>query len=327
MMRTVKFSRFGEPSEVLRVASLPQPQPQPGEVRLRLTHRTVNPSDLLTVSGAYGRLPSLPATPGMEGMGRVDALGDGVTDFQVGQRVIPLGLSGTWQEYTIADPARMLPVPDEISDQTAAQFVVNPVTAWVMLTEELALQEGDWVLQTAAGSTLGRLVLQIAALKGYKTINFVRRRAQVQELRDLGADAVICTEDDDVVPQVMALTGGKGVKGALDAVGGATGALAASCLRAGGTMIVYGVLSMESTPIHTGEMLFKGTTVRGFWLSYWFRSKPPQEIMPVLVELMQLMAAGHLCPPVEAEYDLADIQEAVSHAQRPGRSGKILLTG
>lgn len=170
-------------------------------------------------------------------------------------------------------------------------------------------------------------MLQIAQLKGYKTINFVRRKEQVLELLDLGADAVICTQDKDVVTQVMELTGGKGVNGALDAVGGSTGGLAASCLRGGSTMLVYGLLSMQSTPINNGEMVFKGTTVRGFWLTYWFRSTPQDEVIEVLLELMKLMTAGHLLPPVEAEYDLADFCDAIRHTERSGRCGKVILTG
>jgi NADPH2:quinone reductase len=277
--------------------------------------------------GLYAILPELPAAPGLEGMGRIEALGEGVTGFQPGQRVIPMGVtSGTWQKYIIANPAQLLPVPDAVSDQTAAQFVVNPVTAWAML-DELDLSAGDWVLQTGAGSTLGRLILQIAQLKGYKTINFVRRREQVQELLDLGADAVICTEDDNVVAQVMELTGGEGVAGAVDAAAGPVGGLAASCLGNGGTMLAYGLLSGEATPINAAELFFKGTTVRGFWISTWFNNTPPAKVNSVLTELMQLMVEGHLLPPVEAEYDLADIHQAVAHAGQSGRSGKVILTG
>jgi len=327
-MRAIQLTQFGEPATVLSLVDVPMPEPGPGEVRLRLTHRPINPSDLETVRGRYGRLPQLPATVGMEAMGRVDALGEGVSGFSVGQRVIPLGVQGgAWAEYALASANRLVPVPDTVSDQTAAQFLANPVTAWVMLVDELALQEGDWLLQTAAGSTLGRLVIQLARLKGYKTVNLVRRRQQVQELLDLGADVVFTTEDEDVVAQVRAVTGGKGVKGAIEAVGGATGALALSCLRAGGTMIVYGMLSHEPIPLHSGEMLFKGVTVKGYWLTHWLRAENPLKVMQTLAGLMTLMAEGHLVPPVEAEYDLAQFQEAITHTESRGRSGKVLLIG
>ena len=327
-MRAIQFSQFGLPIDVLNLVDLPLPEPGPGQVRLRLTHRPINPSDFSTIRGEYGRLPQLPAVPGLEGTGTIDALGTGVSGLQIGQRVIPLGIStGSWAEYGLANAALLLPVPDGLPDQTAAQFLANPVSAWLMLEDELDLQPGDWVLQTAAGSTLGRLVLQMAQLQGYKTVNFVRRREQIQELLDLGADAVICTQDTDVVAQVKALTGGKGVKGALEAVGGDTGALAASCLAPGGTMIVYGMLSSEPIPLHSGEILFKGNTVRGFWLTHKLMHTPPAELMPVMARLMQLMITGQLIPPVEAEYDLADFKKAVIHADTPGRSGKVILVG
>lgn len=326
-MRAIRYAEFGNPTDMLSLEELPTPEPSTGEVRIRLTHRAINPSDVLTVAGLYGRLPKLPATPGNEGVGVIDKLGDGVKGFSIGQRVIPLNANGTWKEYAVVNTQWLIPVPDEVSDQTAAQFIVNPVTAWVMLVEELGLKEGDWLLQTAAGSTLGRIVLQIAQLKGYKTINFVRRKEQVDELKALGADVVICTGDDDVLEQVHSATDGKGAQGAIEAVGGTTGTLAMQSLRAGGTMLVYGLLSGQPSELNWGEMLFKGITVKGFWLTHWFRVTPPPQVATTLGELMGLMAQGHLTPPVEAEYDLADIEKAVIHSETPGRSGKVILTG
>ncbi len=326
-MRAIRFEQFGPPAEVLRLAELPTPEPGPGKARLRLTHRPINPSDLLTVSGEYGRLPNLPATPGFEAVGRVEAVGEGVRGLAVGARVVPLSAGGTWCESVIADASMLVPVPDDVSDDAAAQFIVNPVTAWVMLEEELKLQPGDWVVQTAAGSTLGRLVIQLGRLRGYRTINFVRRPEQVDELLALGADAAIATSDGDVTERVRQLTGGRGATAALDAVGGETGALALRALRSGGTMLVYGMLGNEPLPLHNGEMLFRGLTARGFWLSQWFRQTPPAQVAGTLGTLMGLIAGGKLVPPVEAEYDLADFRAAIAHAERPGRRGKVLLTG
>ncbi len=326
-MRAIRFSRFGPPAEVLSLEDVPLPEPGPGQARLRLTRRPINPSDLLTVSGEYGRLPPLPATPGFEAVGRVEAWGEGVSGPPLGTRVVPLSVGGTWAESAVAAAALLLPVPDAISDAAAAQFVVNPVTAWVMLEEELRLKPGDWVVQTAAGSTLGRLVIQFGRLRGYRTINLVRRPEQVDELLALGADAVFCPDETDVVAKVRELTDGRGAKGALEAVGGETGALALRALRSGGTMLVYGMLGGEPLPLHNGEMLFRGLTARGFWLSQWFRQTDPAHVTATLGTLLQLMADGHLLPPVEAEYDLADFQAAIAHAQRPGRQGKVLLTG
>ncbi len=327
LTRALRFYRFGPPAEVLQMEELAVEEPGPGQVRLRLTHRPINPSDLLTVAGQYGRLPRLPATPGLEGVGRIEALGQGVRGWRVGDRAVPLGASGTWRESVLVAASGLLPVPDAVDDATAAQFVVNPVTAWVMLEQELALQPGDWVVQTAAGSALGRMVIQMARLRGYRTINFVRRGEQVDELRTLGSDAAFATGEPDIVERVRELTGGQGAKGALEAVGGETGALALQCLQPGGVMLVYGLLGGEPLPLHNGEMLFRGLTVRGFWLSYWFQHTPPERVATTLQGLMALLAEGRLELAVEASYDLDDFRAAIAHAERPGRQGKILLTG
>jgi NADPH:quinone reductase-like Zn-dependent oxidoreductase len=326
-MQSIKFYEFGNPAEVLRVEDAPQPQPGAGQVLVRLRARSINPSDLLTVRGLYGSLPKLPATPGLEGMGEVIAVGDGVKHLLPGQRVIPLGVQGTWQDYLLAPSAQLIPVPDGISDATAAQFVVNPLTAWIMTVEELALEPGEWLLQTAAGSTLGRILLQIAALRGFKTINVVRRREQVNELKSLGADEVICTDDEDIAERVKEITGNAGLTKAIDAVGGQTGAAVMNCLGRGGVMLIYGLLSMEPMPIDGGRMIFSTTTIRGFWLSEWLRSAAPERQQAVTAGMLRAMASNEIVPPVEAEYSLADVLAAVEHAERPGRRGKVLLVG
>ena len=326
-MKSVRFSEFGSPSEVLRVEDVAPPAPGAGEVLVRMRARAVNPADLLTVRGLYGALPKLPATPGIEGMGEVVAVGDGVTNFRPGQRVIPLGVGGTWQELIVAPGAQLIPVPDQISDQTAAQFVVNPLTAWIMTVEELALKQGEWLLQTAAGSTLGRVVLQIARLRGFKTINLVRRREQAEELKTLGADEVIATDEEETGERIKEITGKAGVTKAIDAVGGETGAAVLNALGRGGVMLVYGLLSGEPTPVDGGRMIFASTTLRGFWLGEWLRSAAPERQQAVTSAMLRAMASDEIVPPVEAEYPLDEVLAAIEHAVRPGRSGKVLLVG
>lgn len=324
-MLSVRFDQFGEPTDVLCIVERPKPLPGDGEVLVRMRARPIHPSDLLTVRGLYGSLPTLPATPGVEGAGAIEATGPKVQGWQTGQRVIPLATSGTWQEYLIVKADQLIPIPDEIIDTIAAQFVVNPFTAWVMTTEELRLEPGQWLLQTAAGSTLGRVVLQIAQLRGFKTINVVRRHEQAEELKALGADEVVCTADEDLVERVMEITNKAGVPAAIDAVGGQNGAAAAHSLSRHGVMLSYGLLSGEPIPIDGGQMIFQCSTVRGFWLSDWFRSVPAERQRAVSAELLGLMARGAIAPPIEAKYPLKDVVKAVQHAERHGRQGKVLL--
>src|SRR3712207_9078670 len=110
-MLRVRFQEFGEPAEMLCVEDVTRPEPGAGEVLVRMRARPINPSDLLTVRGLYGSLPRLPATPGLEGMGEVEAVGEGVSHPGAGRRVIPLGAQGTWQEYVVAPGAQVIPVP------------------------------------------------------------------------------------------------------------------------------------------------------------------------------------------------------------------------
>jgi len=324
-MQSVRFHEFGDPAEVLRVEDVQRPEPGAGRVLVRMRARAINPSDLLTVRGLYGSLPVPPATPGLEGVGEVAELGEGVKHLRAGQRVIPLGVAGTWQEFIVAPAAQLIPVPDAVGDRTAAQFVVNPLTAWIMTVEELDLQPDEWLLQTAAGSTLGRVVLQLARQHGFKTINVVRRRGQAEELKALGADEVICSDEEDIPGRVLEITGKGGLQKAIDAVGGETGAAVVRALGRGGVMLVYGQLSGDPMPIDGGRMIFTSATVRGFWLGEWIRSAPPERQQAVTAEMLRSMATREIVPPVEAEYPLSEIIAAVEHSERPGRSGKVLL--
>jgi NADPH:quinone reductase-like Zn-dependent oxidoreductase len=326
-LRAVQFSSFGLADEVLEVNDIPTPKLRHGQILVRVTHRPINPSDLLFVRGLYGIKPRLPATPGFEGCGVVETIGDGAEGFTEGQRVVIGGVMGTWQEYITAQPRQLIAIPDALSDQVAAQFLINPVTAWVMVTNELGVTEGQWLLQTAAGSAVGRLVIQISKIKGFQTINLVRRKDQVPDLLEYGATAVISTEDEDAPNQILDATKGQGVNAAIDAVGGWTGAIAARSLRPGGTMLVYGLLAEERTPIDTGDMIFKGSTIRGFWLTQWLQKTPRDEFAETMGTLMDLFVDGKLTLSVDAEYDLAAVKDAVQHAAQGGRKGKILLTG
>jgi NADPH:quinone reductase-like Zn-dependent oxidoreductase len=314
---------------VLQLDEVPTPEPEPSEVRVRLTHRSLNPADLHTVLGHYGNLPDLPAVGGHEGVGYVDLIGHDVSGIKSGQRVIPLGIEGTWQEQIVITPDDLFAVPDAVPDEAAAQLFVNPLTAWWML-DALGLGDGDWLLQTGATSQVGRLVIQLTRRRGIRTVNLVRREDARDELTALGAEEVIVTEAGSdaktVRKRIIALTDG-GVQGAVDCVAGAVGTLAANCLGDGATMLVYGGLSGEPLALGAGPLIFRRAAVRGFWRTRQFEVLPRDETRTALDHLALLIADGDLVLPVEATYDLADVREAVAHSRASGRSGKVLLTG
>ena len=192
-MRTVVFEETGRPEDVLHVRDAAQPTPRSGEVLIRMLASPVNPSDLAYVAGGYGLRPTFPATPGFEGVGVVEANGGGVLGwFRKGQRVAVLNdRIGNWAEYTVASARRVFPVPDQIPDEHAATFFVNPATAWVITRHVLKVPAGEWLLQTAAGSELGKMVIRLGRKYGFRTLNVVRRREQsrrVEEYRGRSGD-------------------------------------------------------------------------------------------------------------------------------------------
>src|ERR1700741_4407679 len=128
-MRSVVAGTLGEPSEVLELQTRPIPEPGPGQVRIRVSAAPVHASDLHTIRGRYGFTPEFPTVPGIESVGVVDELGTGTYGLTIGQRVSTIGVTGTWQEYVVADAERVLPIPDSMSNSTAAQLLSNPLTA------------------------------------------------------------------------------------------------------------------------------------------------------------------------------------------------------
>jgi NADPH2:quinone reductase len=328
-MRAIRFSQFGDPNRVLSLANVPDPEPGPGEVRVRLTHRPINPSDLLTVQNLYRTSARPPMSPGLEGVGRIDAIGRDVKAFAPGQRVVSLaGIPGTWAERIVIPAERALPIPDAIDDVAAAQLLVNPITAWALVFDDLPLKDGDWLLQTAASSALGRIIIQLARRRNLRTLNVVRRRENVQPLLDAGGDAVVCTADEPLGARVREITKHDGVAAAIDAVGGPLSDEVVRCVRPGGTMCVMGILGGAMLgPIDPRALIFDAVTIRGFWLSEWSARRPPDVINRAFGEMMTLIAGGELRLRAEAEYDLADFSRALEHVNRPARDGKIMLVG
>lgn len=321
-MKTIRFTQPGPPADVLHLTDADLPQPGPGEVRLRVLAAPINPSDLMFVQNQYGIRPQLPSGAGFEGVGVIDALGEGVT-LHLGQRMSFTAI-GAWGEYVVVPARSLVHVPEGVSDETAAQLFVNPFTAYAMIRES-GVHPGDWLMLTAAGSAFGKLVIQFAKERGIRTIGTVRRPDFIDELRALGADEIIDVSKESVTRRVKEITDGKGVACILEAVAGKTAAEVLPCLRQGGTMLVYGALSLEEMPINAGLLIFKTITIRGFWLTTWMRDAFADARHDVAEGVLTALASGEIQLPVEATYSLDQIAEAVRHADREGRGGKILL--
>lgn len=323
-MKALIHHSFGDPAEVLAVEERPLPEPGPGEVRVRMLLSPIHNHDLWTVRGTYGFKPELPAAAGTEALGVVDALGDGVDQLSVGQRVVTGGTFGVWAEYFVARAAGLVPVPDGLPDEAAAQLVSMPFSA-ISLLESLDLSEGDWLLQNAANGAVGRMVAQLGAARGLNVVGLVRRAAGVEELRAQGIERVIATDDPQWRDRLADLTGGAPIRVGVDSVGGSSAGDVLAALAENGTLVVFGAMASPTLELASGDIIFKQATVKGFWGSVVSREMPAEQRGRLFQELFARILDGTLTLPVAGIHPLDDIAGAVAASGAPGRVGKVLL--
>lgn len=321
-MRAVSFSKFGVPHEVAEVVDLPEPGPVgPGQVLVALEAAPINPADLLNLQGQYGIVPTLPAVGGFEGVGRVVEAGPEVHHVKVGDRVLLGG--GTWSERQLVAAAGVFPLPAGLPAEQLAMLTVNPLTARAML-QQAGLVGGDFIIKNAANSGVGRVLFALARRAGIRGIAVVRRAGLGDMLKEWGAAHVV-VDGPDLAERVRAIVGDGNLRHAIDAIGGAATGRLAACLGSGGRVVNYGLLSGEACQVSGVDLVFRGVQLRGFWLAHWFQTTPREQVAAAFGELIELLSAGELTTPVEATYPLSQIREALVHAARGGRDGKIVV--
>ena len=324
-MRAVLINSFGNPADVVHLGGAQIPEPGAGELRVKLLKSPIHNHDLAIIRGVYGYKPALPAIPGSEGLGVVDALGAGVQGFSVGQKVaVPAG-ARLWAEYFTTPAKAAVPVPPTIPDDIACQLLAMPLNSY-LLFEELDTKPGDWIIQTASNGAVGRVVVQLAKSRKVNVISLVRRADGIAEMEALGAEHVLSTESDSWVARVPELSGGAPIKGAIDSASGPIASPLASVLAPGGLFLSFGAMSGKPIVLDPGKLIFGDITVRGFWGAKWIERASSAEKLRVLGEVIRLAQDGTIKLGVEAEYDLANVKEAVTRSDQPGRAGKVLLT-
>lgn len=318
-MRAVQLTAFGNPVDGLECVDIPEPDaPGPNQVLIGVEFSPINPNDLMVAKGIYAFRPPLPAVIGNEGVGRILAVGPGVESVKIGDRVLaPLG-SFTWRERIVVPARDLSTLPVDADPQQVAMLTINPPTAALLLSEYVDLKPGEWVVQNAANSGVGRWVIAFAKTRGLKTVNIVRRPELSAELETIGADVVV-VDAPNVPDRIKAAVGQVELRLALDGVSGpATGVLAATLSRHG-TLVSFAAMSEAPMSINPLDFIFKPLTMRGFWLGH---PEIASKIAPALAKAAAMIASDQVHVPVTATYRLSSIKRAVAHAQR---GGKILL--
>lgn len=324
MLKAQYDQRGPVPQDVIRAVPFDPPELGVGQALVAVLAAAINPSDVLMLTGGYGILPPLPAVGGSEGVGRVVSVGEGVQGLAAGQLVLLPAGSGTWATHLVADAKRLVPLPEVPDPQQLAMLTVNPATASLMLSEFVTLKAGDWVVQNVANSGVGGYLVQLAKLRGYRTVNVVRRDSAMAAVAAVGGDAVL-VDGPDLAKRVKAAVGGEPIRLGIDAVGGAATERIASCLAEGGTLVNYGAMSGEASVVSAQSFIFKDITLRGFWLARWFGVATRDAQRALYGELTKLVATGKLKARIHATYGVEQIKEAIAAANRGEREGKILI--
>lgn len=328
MLKSFYDRRGPVPQDVIHAVEFTPPALTAGQALVAVLAAPINPSDLLMLTGQYGMLPPLPAVGGSEGAGRVVEIGPDVTGISVGQTVLLPAGSGTWTTHLVANARRLVPIPDGADPLQLAMLTVNPATASLLLTEFVTLAPGDWVVQNLANSAVGGYLVQLAKLRGFRTVNVVRRESAVASVLADGGDVVLVDGDalgGDLPARVKAATSGAAIRLGIDAVGGAATDRLARCLSEGATLVNYGMMSGEACRVTPASFIFNDITLRGFWLAKWFPKASREAQRALYAELTALIAMGKLSARIGATYPVSQIKEAVAAANAGGRDGKILV--
>jgi len=348
-MKSAMIDAFSDDASTVEVRDVAVPTPGSGQVRVRMSIAPVNPSDFNYIDGIYERsfarmiwnrgaerptdrpgsdvFARPPYSLGVEGVGVVEQAGGGLLAKRlVGKRVAVVSgpPNGTWQEQTLIDARRAFPVPRSLSDAQACSFFVNPLTALVLVRHVLQVPRGAVLLQTAAGSALSQMVRNLARADGFRVVDVVRSRAGADRLKQGGSKYVVALEDQDLLDAVHRIAPA-GVDYVLDCVGGATGSEVLRTLTPGGRMVCYGTLSREPISLPPRDILMPMTSIEGFYLAAYLADRSLFQRLGLVRKTAKLIESGVLATSVEQIYRLDDLHEALEHARRPGRTGKVLL--
>lgn len=325
---TMQAIRMEKENGKLKVRQLPIPKPGPGQVLVRMAASTINPSDIgfiFNVSGYSNR--TLPVTPGIEGSGTVVEAGAGfLPNFMLGKRVTCIKSmidQGTWAEYMLTKAALCSPLRKDISFESGAALVVNPMTALAFFE---IIQKGRHAafVNTAAASQLGRMLIRMACKKGIPLINIVRRAEQVDLLISLGAEYVLVSADEDFDEKLMALTHHLKATLILDAIAGEFTQRLLAASPAGSLLLLYSILSASRASFSPNMLWYQNRRVEGFYLSTWLAKQGPLKILR-LTRQVQKLSHSDLMTTYQKRIPFTAAQEGLGLYQENMTAGKILL--
>jgi NADPH2:quinone reductase len=320
-MKAVRIHTPGGP-EVMRYEDVPAPTPKAGEAVVKVEAAGINYIDVYFRSGQYKA--ELPLTIGMEAGGTVSAVGSGVTDVKVGDKVAYTGVAGAYADYAAVPAARLVALPAGLTPKQGAAAMLQGMTAHYLACSTYPLKPGDSCLVHAAAGGVGLLLCQIAKMRGARVIGTVSTEEKAKLARQAGADDVILYTTQDFEAEVKRMTGGQGVHVVYDSVGKTTFDKGFNCLRQRGMMVLYGQSSGGVGPFDLQVLNAKGSLfVTRPSLNHHVATR--EDLVRRASELLGWIRDGKLTLRTEFEFPLKDAAEA--HRALEGRktTGKVLL--
>jgi len=328
MPQIIRFHETGGP-DVLEIENLPLIEPGEGEVRLKVETFSLNRADVMFRQGQYLEEPELPSRLGYEAAGIVDAVGPGISDIHIGDRVstIPafsMGKYGVYGESAIVPVRAVAHYPDNLSVVEGASIWMQYLSAYGALIDISQLKQGDTVVITAASSSVGLAAIQITKATGALAIATTRGADKKQFLLDAGADHVIVTDEEDLVEKVMASTSGKGADLIFDPVGGPLLETLAGAAASGATIFEYGALSPAPTIFPLFTALKKGLLVRGYTLFEIVNDA--DRLARAKQYIYDGLESSALSPFIDRTFPLDAIADAHRYMESNQQKGKIVVT-
>ncbi|OBX08676.1 hypothetical protein QV08_03670 [Gallibacterium salpingitidis] len=325
-MKAAIYSQFGDPETVIHCTETEKPTPQENEVLIKMHLSPIHNHDLWTIRGNYGYKPNLPAIAGTEAVGTIVENGSGVTHLSIGQRVSVANIQNTWAEYFTVSAQQVVPIPDTLPDEIAAQVIAMPFSCLTLL-EFINAKADEWIILNAANGTVGKTTALLAQARGINVINLIRRHSDITHLNALGIKHAIATEDTNWMAQVKNLVANGNLVAGVDSIGGKASFEMAQVLSPQANLISFGTMSGEPMQIATEDLVFKQIVVKGFWGSLVSQSMSTDTKKRLFNELFEQVLSGKISLPVDAIFSLDDIKNAISASLRAGKQGKVLIRG
>lgn len=322
-MRAVICKSFDGP-EALAVGELDDPTPGAGEIVIEVAAASVSFMDSLLVSGGYQMRPALPFAPGTDAAGRVVAVGSGVDEFSVGDRVVGSAWYGAYAERMLLRQERCVRLPANVPDDVASTIPYAYITAHHALVGRAALRPGEVALVTGATGGVGLAALDVAAMCGARVIAIVGHAGKADLAREYGAEAVIDLSRQDLREEVRALTEGKGVDVAFDSLGGETFLTLGRVMAPGGRLMPIGFASGEIPALPMNLPLLKEYSVVGVFMGAW-ADREPAAAKASLAAVVERVAEGHLRPRVDRVLPLAEAAAAMALIAERSVRGRVVL--